>query len=199
MRTRMRTGFLLMGLALLAFPLVAKAEQLPENVRLAVEKGLKYLAKNQNPDGHWAAVGGTHTTAMTGVAGMAFLMEGSTVREGKYRENVRKAVDWLMAQSQANGLIGNMRESGGMHQYMYGHGFAVLFLSQVYGEEEEGERRKKLEEILVRAVQFTRHAQTDRGGWGYVSAKDGGGFDEGSVTVTQVQGLRRPQCRDRRS
>ena len=28
------------------------------------------------------------------------------------------------------------------------------------------------------------------GGWGYVSAKDSGGFDEGSTTITQVQGLR---------
>ena len=28
------------------------------------------------------------------------------------------------------------------------------------------------------------------GGWGYVSAKDGNNFDEGSTTITQVQGLR---------
>src|SRR5262249_3443948 len=40
------------------------------------------------------------------------------------------------------------------------------------------------------AVTFCGLAQTDRGGWGYVSAKDGGGFDEGSVTITQLQGLR---------
>ncbi len=37
---------------------------------------------------------------------------------------------------------------------------------------------------------FTGQAQTQAGGWGYVSAKDGGGFDEGSTTITQVQGLR---------
>jgi hypothetical protein len=30
----------------------------------------------------------------------------------------------------------------------------------------------------------------DIGGWGYVSAKDGGNFDEGSVTITQLQALR---------
>ena len=35
-----------------------------------------------------------------------------------------------------------------------------------------------------------RPAQTSGGGWGYVSAKDGGDFDEGSTTITQVQGLR---------
>jgi hypothetical protein len=73
---------------------------------------------------------------------------------------------------------------------MYGHGFSMLFLSQVYGEEEDADRRRKLEQILTRAVEFTGKAQTSRGGWGYVSAADGGGFDEGSVTVTQVQALR---------
>ncbi len=42
----------------------------------------------------------------------------------------------------------------------------------------------------TKAVEFSGQAQTDAGGWGYVSAKDGGGFDEGSTTITQVQGLR---------
>jgi hypothetical protein len=48
--------------------------------------------------------------------------------------------------------------------------------------------------VLTRAVEFTGRAQTSAGGWGYVSAKDGGNFDEGSTTVTQVQGLR--SCRN---
>ena len=66
----------------------------------------------------------------------------------------------------------------------------MLFLSQVLGEEEDDERRQTLVDVLTRAVQFTGEAQTAAGGWGYVSAKDGGGFDEGSTTITQVQGLR---------
>ena len=40
------------------------------------------------------------------------------------------------------------------------------------------------------AVDFSGKAQTPSGGWGYVSAKDGNNFDEGSTTITQVQGLR---------
>ena len=44
--------------------------------------------------------------------------------------------------------------------------------------------------MLTKAVEFTGKAQTDRGGWGYVSAADGGNFDEGSVTITQLQALR---------
>ena len=65
--------------------------------------------------------------------------EGSTLREGKYKTNVRRAVDYLMAKSMPNGLLGNPSSPADGSQYMYGHGFAMLFLSSVVGEEEEGE------------------------------------------------------------
>jgi hypothetical protein len=39
-------------------------------------------------------------------------------------------------------------------------------------------------------VEFTARAQTRLGGWGYVSALESGDFDEGSVTITQLQALR---------
>jgi hypothetical protein len=167
----------------------AQAEELDNNVKTCVAKGLEWLAKNQQRDGHWEAAGGQYAPAMTGVAGMAMLMEGSTIREGKYANNIRKAVDWFMARSQPNGLLCNPggAEAG---RYMYGHGFGLLFLATVYGEEEDDQRRRKLEDILTRAVQFTGKAQTNRGGWGYVSAADGGNFDEGSVTITQMQAVR---------
>src|SRR5207248_3876320 len=103
---------------------------------------------------------------------------------------IRLATDWLMSRAVPSGQIGNPMIPGEAGRYMYGHGFAILFLSSVYGEEEESDRRRKLEEILTKAVLFTGKAQTKRGGWGYVSAADGGNFDEGSVTITQLQGLR---------
>ncbi len=168
----------------------ARAEELAPEYRKAVEKGLQWVAKAQHRDGHWDAHGGQYPTTMTALSGMVLLMEGSTIREGRYAEHIRKATDWLMDRCQRNGLIGNPNNPTEASRYMYGHGFAMLFLSQVYGEEEDKERRKKLEGILTRAVEFTGRAQTPRGGWGYVSSADGGGFDEGSVTVTQVQALR---------
>jgi prenyltransferase/squalene oxidase-like repeat protein len=66
----------------------------------------------------------------------------------------------------------------------------MLFLSQVLGEEEDQERREELVTALEKACDFSGKAQTPSGGWGYVSAKDGNNFDEGSTTITQVQGLR---------
>jgi hypothetical protein len=171
-------------------PSRSRAEEVPVEYREAIAKGLEWMARNQSKDGHWEAFGSQFPVTMTALGGMSLLMEGSTIREGKYRDNIRRAVDWLMARSMPNGLIGNPNNPSESTRYMYGHGFAMLFLSSVVGEEEDPDRRRKLVDILERAVDFTTDAQTDRGGWGYVSAKDGGGFDEGSVTITQVQGLR---------
>lgn len=154
--------------------------------RKVVEQGLDWLAYNQHKLGHWTAQG-RYPTAMTALAGIAMLSEGSTVTQGKYSENLRRAVDYIIRQSRPNGLIGDpLRDD----RYTYGHGFSMLFLSQVLGDEEDEDRRAELIDVLTRAVEFTGQAQTDAGGWGYVSAKDGGGFDEGSTTITQVQGLR---------
>src|SRR5262249_41994413 len=153
---------------------------------VCADRGLKWLAGQQARDGHWEAAGGQFASAMTGIAGMALLMEGSTIREGKYADNIRRAVEWLLDHTQPSGLIGEVNAPNQGLGYLYGHGFSILFLSQIYGEEENGERRKRLEDVLSKAVIFATKAQTSRGGWGYVSAADGNDFDEGSVSVTQV-------------
>src|SRR6185437_10489872 len=177
------------ALAVLMAPL-AQADEMSVEQRKAVQKGLEYLAKTQHKDGHWEAFSGQYPVTMTGISGMAMLMEGSTIRDGKYKDNIRRAVDWLMSHSMPNGMLGNPNIPGEAGRYMYGHGFATLFLSCVVGEEEEGDRRRRLVDIVERACKFSHAAQTSRGGWGYVSAREGSNFDEGSVTITQVQALR---------
>jgi len=156
-----------------------------------IDGGLQWLAHTQSRLGHWAGNNGRYPTAITALAGMAFLMEGSTTTQGRYAENVRLATDYLLSRSRQNGLIGDPDTDD---RYTYGHGFSMLFLSQVLGEEEHLERRRELVEVLHKAVEFTGRAQTAAGGWGYLSARDGHGFDEGSTTITQVQGLR--SCRN---
>jgi len=150
-------------------------------------QGLDWLAGQQSRRGHWSANNGRYPTAITALAGIAMLCEGSTSTQGRYASNIRAAVDSLVANSRTNGLIGDPAQDD---RYTYGHGFGMLFLSQVLGEEEDIDRREELVDVLSRAVVFTGRAQTDAGGWGYVSARDGQGFDEGSTTITQVQALR---------
>jgi hypothetical protein len=172
---------------------VRAADKDKVDVEQNVRAGLDWLAKQQikrNDEGWWEANGGMYPTTMTGLSGMCFLLEGSTMKEGKYSENIRKAVNWYLKRSQNNGLLGNPANPTESARYLYGHGFGMLFLACAYGEEDDDKKRKQLEKLLTKAVEFTGKAQTDRGGWGYVSAADGGNFDEGSVTITQLQGLR---------
>jgi hypothetical protein len=151
----------------------------------AINKGLKWVASTQSRLGHWTA--GSFPTAMTALAGTALICSGSTATQGPYAKNIRRAVDYLLSKCRPNGLIGDPLHD---NRYTYGHGFSMLFLSQVLGEEEDEDRRQELIDALAKSVEFSVSAQTQSGGWGYVSAKDGNNFDEGSTTITQVQGLR---------
>jgi len=157
----------------------------------AVKRGLDFLAREQRRQGYWEATGGQYRVAMTSLAGNALACEGSTTTRGKYAENIKLAVDYLIELANPDtGLIGYSRD----YHYTYGHGFAMLFLSQIFGEEEDLTRRQDLRKVLTKAVDFSVGAQTPAGGWGYVSHKDQPDFDEGSTCVTQVQGLR--ACRN---
>ena len=171
-------------------PNVETAVQADEAVDDVVQQALRYLVGQQKRQGYWEAERGEYRVAMTALVGTAMLAEGSTTTTGEFAEQIRKAVDYLLVMSRPNGLIGY---SGDGH-YTYGHGFSMVFLSQVYGEEEDEKRREEIRDVLTNAVQFCADAQTTRGGWGYVSAKEGNDFDEGSTCITQVQGLR--ACRN---
>jgi hypothetical protein len=157
--------------------------------RAAVDKGLAFLVKEQQRDGHWELQGGQYPISMTGMAGLALLLDGNTPREGRYKDNVRRATDYLLGKAQASGQIGDPKAPGEAGRYMYAHSFGLWFLAEVYGEVDDTDQRKRLEEVLTKAVKFSHAAQTSRGGWGYVSAKDGGDFDEGAVTFTHVHAL----------
>jgi len=190
--TMRRRSFSARGVALLvagALPFAAHpapgADDAP--VERVVTRALDWLVAKQSRRGSWSANEGRYPTAMTALAGTAMLMEGSTSTQGRYAEPIRQAVDYLVSRSRSNGLIGDPKSDD---RYTYGHGFSMLFLSQVLGEEEDERRRDELVRVLEKAVEFSGRAQTPDGGWGYVSAKDGNNFDEGSTTITQVQGLR---------
>ena len=197
--------YLVVFVAMIAFSLVsntARADKRDPKFKLAARKGLDWLVGEQHRSGYWEANQSQYRVAMTALVGNAMLCEGSTTTRGRYSaplpgtdskskpRPLAAAVDYLIDAAQPNGLIGYKHD----FHYTYGHGFSMLFLSQVFGEEENAQRREKLREVLTKAVQFCGEAQTPDGGWGYVSAKDGNNFDEGSTCVTQVQGLR--ACRN---
>jgi len=166
-------------------PAAARAARIDAKTEDSIKRGLQWVAQTQSKLGHWNA--GNYPTAMTALAGTALLASGSTTTQGPFSRNIRRAVDYLMTKVRPNGLIGDPVSD---NRYTYGHGFSMLFLSQILGEEEDSDRRTELSEVLTKAADFSGKAQTQSGGWGYVSAADGNDFDEGSTTITQVQGLR---------
>lgn len=175
----------------IARPLCAQAvAQRPplitEQAEQTIDKALGFLARSQSRDGSWRSgvQYGSYPCSMTSLAGMALLSSGSTPVEGRYAANVRRAVDYVVGCSTATGLISRPGEE---QRAMYGHGFGMLFLAQAYGMEQDVTRQKRIKEVLDKAVELTGRSQSDMGGWLYTP--DSGG-DEGSVTITQVQGLR---------
>ena len=151
----------------------------------AIDRGLGWLAKNQAKDGSWGVDGpsGTYQMAMTGLAGLALLSSGQMPGRGKYGQNISKAVEFVLKHQDRDGLI----VSGNDGQQMYGHGFAMTFLSEVYGMDAGGETNLRIKNALTLAAKKTQQSQSNRGGWYY---SPNSGADEGSVTITQVQALR---------
>jgi hypothetical protein len=151
-----------------------------------IEKGLLYLVKNQSRDGSWRSNGnsGSYPCAMTALAGLALLASGSTPLEGPYAINVQKATEYILSCASESGVIAKMSEE---QRSMYGHGFSMLFLGQVYGMGVDEGTQRRIKRVLIQAIQLTGKSQSSAGGWLYEPNSNG---DEGSVTITQIQGLR---------
>lgn len=148
----------------------------------AIQAGLAYLAAGQHLDGSFGS-GSVYrrNVAVSALAGMAFLSAGHTPGRGAYGPHVEKTVDFLLASAQPSGYI--IRADSAAHGPMYGHGFATLFLAEVYGMTPRDEVRTALKS----AVQLIVNSQNKEGGWRY--EPDGKDADI-SVTVCQIMALR---------
>jgi hypothetical protein len=162
-------------------PSVVRGDEITDAQRKAVQLGLARLASHQRPDGCFGNPGDGmgSTTAVTALAGLAFMAQGNLPGRGQYGENVQKAVDYIIANSQESGLLVSEQSRG----VMYSHGFATLFLAEVYGMTGD----EQVKERLQRAVRLIQKTQNPQGGWRYMPVP----YDADiSVTICQVMGLR---------
>jgi hypothetical protein len=157
----------------------------------AVVKGLTWLSDNQSKSGSW---GESAPVATTAIAGLAFLAHGSTPGRGDFGETVQDTLDYLLQSVWKSGYINEGAQRGAGGSGMHGHGYATLFLAEVYGMTRgiNAERDEELRSVIQKAVDVIEASQSARGGWYYEPARKPGAntADEGSVTVTQVQALR---------
>jgi prenyltransferase beta subunit len=171
---------------------LARAEdRLPKHItaktQASIKKALDYLATTQTEDGNWNGTSDAiaYPTVMASLAGMAFLAHGDTPSRGPYAENIRRTENFIIGNARPSGIISSPGDEA-QGQTMYGHGFSLLFLSEVYGMETDPRTHETLKKVIQNAIKLTASGQSGEGGWTYVP----GGGDEGSVTVTQMQGLR---------
>ena len=150
----------------------------------AIDAGLAFLAARQLADGSFGTLASSRRrVAVTALAGMAFLSSGSTPGRGKYGAKVQQAVDFLLSRFQPNGFIYRRGEHRRTFGPMYDHGFATLFLAEVYGMTRNPQVRNSLE----RAVRLIVNSQNKEGGWRYEpDSKDA----DLSVTICEMMALR---------
>ena len=161
-------------------------EMTPE-VKAATERGLLWLSRAQNPSGSFGS--GNAPVATTSIAAMAFLAGGHLPGRSPYGENVKKALGYLLKNTARNGYINEGAQRGVGGSGMHGHGYAAMFLAECYGMTVETPEldTESLKDKLSAAIRVIEQSQCPNGGWNY---EPNPSYDEGSVTVTQVQALR---------
>ena len=143
-------------------------------VESAIDRGLTYLSKTQATNGQWKT---DYPGAIISLAMLAFMSQGHFPDDGgPYESEMSKALDALLEISESN-------EAGVMGTSMYGHGLAVLALSELWGETD---RDEDVRLALNRGVDVILRAQSRVGGWRYRPRPDN---QDVSVTAMQVVAL----------
>jgi len=147
----------------------------------SVDRGLTYIATNQNRDGSWGGGAGSYSrdVGITGLCCLALMANGNVPGRGKYGKNVDDGVRFILRNTNEHtGYIDSQQSR------MYGHGFATLCLAEAYGMSPNPEIESKLR-LAIRLIVRTQHPD---GGWRYEPVPMGD--SDLSVTVCQIQALR---------
>jgi len=143
----------------------------------AAARGLEWLARNQGKEGNWEC----RDLGLVSVGALAFLSAGHSPETGKYRENVRKALDYVLANAKSSGLL----NITGSQRDMYNHGLATFVLTQAYGITND----KRVGRALRKAIKIIIDTQCKDGGWTYHAVRQDRGHDL-SLAVMQAKALR---------
>ncbi len=146
-------------------------------VEKAVNKGLMWLAEQQNGDGSWSEKYFDHDTGVTSLAMLAFMANGHYPGRGKYGDLLGKAEQFLLKSSNQNGLLFQMRKK--RRPTMYQHGLATHALAKCYSVSQN----QNIKPVLEKAVKLIAKSQSPVGGWRYHPQPR----QDGDLSITIIQ------------
>lgn len=164
----------------------ALADEMTPELNHAITIGLSALARQQNEDGSFGDGRFGRSVAITALGCLAFMADGNLPGRGAYGENVSKGLQFVLNNCSESGLIAADAATGPM----YGHGFAALFLGEVYGTTAGGsdtELSARIHASLLKSIRLIQSTQNTQGGWRYNPIP----YDADiSVTICQIMALR---------
>jgi len=161
------------------------------------DKSLAWLAGEQQSSGGFSQTlsGVNGAVVQTSLAGLAWLAGGSDLKRGKYRKNVKSAMDFVIANVAAKDAFGGGgRGRGGTSdgepapagpswdQSNWGYAHAAIFL----GELQQRSSTRELKETLIECGATLARRQEKSGGWAH---GPGGPNALGYVELNIVSGL----------
>lgn len=150
----------------------------------SVEKGLAWLASQQQPDGSFPTMP-FGQPGVTALCELAFLSHGHVPDEGEYGERLHKAIDYVAGCQKESGLIALVSPGGATinrnipHLHgstaSYNHAIAMLALTENYAMG-GASVAEELDPVISKALQATLQMQkwnkrrkVDEGGWRYIN------------------------------
>ncbi|HYF49969.1 MAG TPA: hypothetical protein VEJ63_11215 [Planctomycetota bacterium] len=171
-----------------------------EKRRESIGRALAWLAAQQEPDGSYdgAKLGAKNcTTAATALATLAFLNAGHTHYRGAFKDNVKRGVNWLLAQQHENGKLLRKGDAD------TGYATAIATLAVTTAAEHVGDKDALIRVGAQKAVDYCANVhQAANGGFGYTPGPHGHtspmGWFGSALYQAKTAGLEvRPQAFDK--
>jgi hypothetical protein len=155
----------------------ALSERDSERVKLAVDRGLVWLASQADEGGSFSLGARPNgQPALTALSIMAFLSRGHRPIFGPYGKLLNRAIDFCLSCQKQDGFIcyGTYNAgSAGNASDTYNHAITMLMLGEVYGLT-DGERSIRVRRAIEKGLAFTHQLWTTQknppevGGWRYL-------------------------------
>lgn len=161
-----------------------------QKIDKAINKACAFLIRHQQEE--LGVFGTKDRLAITSMATLALMSTGSTPQRGPYSKEILNAVRWTRNRGRSRGHFWD--EKSGYSQ-IHNHGYALLLLTQVYGESGQ-EMDRAIARKIRGGIRASAASQHPNGGFGYFlynkppANNEMMTKDEASTTISQIQALR---------